>query len=96
MKNDFYYMKQEIDSVEYDVALIGCGAYGMSLGAHVKRKGKIAIHLAGWTQFLFGIYGNRWIYQRKEFKQFINDYWVRPMDDERPPNAFLVENGCYW
>lgn len=90
------YMKCEIDKVDYDIALIGCGAYGMNLAAHVKRQRKIAIHLAGWTQMLFGIYGNRWIEDQPKFKQFINEYWSRPFEKERPQNAEKVENACYW
>lgn len=34
------YMKDEIDKRDYDIALIGCGAYGFPLAAHVKRTGK--------------------------------------------------------
>ena len=49
------YMKGQIDKCDYDVAIIGCGAYGMSLAAHVKRQGKVALHLAGCTQMLFGV-----------------------------------------
>ena len=33
-------MKMQMDEEDYDIALIGCGAYGMSLAAHAKRKGK--------------------------------------------------------
>lgn len=36
-------MKSEIDKCDYDVCLIGCGAYGFPLAAHVKHKGKQAI-----------------------------------------------------
>ena len=90
------YMKQEIDKHDYDIALIGCGAYGMNLAAHVKRKGKIAIHLAGWTQMLFGIYGNRWLEDQPEFKKLINEYWIRPSAQERPKGVEVVENACYW
>ncbi len=90
------HMKKQIDAVEFDVALIGCGAYGMDLAAHVKRKGKIAIHLAGWTQMLFGIYGERWIKDQPQYAKFINKYWVRPMESERPNGANSVERGCYW
>lgn len=89
-------MKREMDKLEYDVAIIGCGAYGMNLAAHAKRKGKVAIHLAGWTQMLFGIYGNRWINDQPEFKKYINEYWVRPEETEIPDGAKTVENGCYW
>lgn len=89
-------MKHQMDQIEYDVALIGCGAYGMDLAAHAKRKGKIAIHLAGWTQMLFGIYGNRWIKDQPKYAKFVNEYWVRPSDSEKPTNADRVENACYW
>lgn len=34
------YMKDEIDKRDYDIALIGCGAYGFPLAAHIKRSGK--------------------------------------------------------
>lgn len=51
------HMEDEISQLDFDIALIGCGAYGMALAAHVKRMGKQAVHLAGWTQMLFGIYG---------------------------------------
>lgn len=90
------YMKDQMDQVDYEVAIIGCGAYGMSLAAHAKRRGKIAIHLAGWTQMLFGIYGKRWLEDQPEYSRFINEYWVRPQENERPKNAETVEGGCYW
>ena len=90
------YMKLLMDTAIYDVALIGCGAYGMHLATHAKRTGHIAIHTAGWTQMLFGIYGNRWLSDEPQFKKYINDYWVRPTADETPTNAQAIENGCYW
>lgn len=89
-------MEMEMDSNDYDVALIGCGAYGMELAAHAKKRGKIGIHLAGWTQMLFGIYGNRWLVDQPEYSRFINEYWIRPSKGERPKGADTVENGCYW
>lgn len=89
-------MKDEIDSHEYDIALIGCGAYGMCLAAHVKRRGKQAIHLASMTQMLFGIYGKRWVEDEPEYKRFINKNWIRPGDSETPAGAKKVEGGAYW
>ena len=89
-------MEEEIDKQEYDVALIGCGAYGMSLAAHCKRRGKIAIHMASWVQMLFGIYGQRWVVDQPEYASFINEYWVRPLESEKPANIEKVENGAYW
>ena len=89
-------MEEQIDQVDFDVALIGCGAYGMELAAYCKRKGKIAIHMASWVQMLFGIYGNRWLNDQPEYRGFINPYWIRPMDSEKPENLDKVEKGAYW
>lgn len=90
------YMEDEISKLDFDVAIIGCGAYGMCLAAHVKRMGKTAIHLAGWTQMLFGVYGNRWLKDQPEYSKFINNHWIRPNENERPKGLDKVENGCYW
>lgn len=46
-----------MDKIDYDICLIGCGAYGFPLAAHAKRKGKKAVHLGGALQLLFGIKG---------------------------------------
>lgn len=90
------YMENEMDKLDYEIAIIGCGAYGMNLAAHAKKQGKIAIHMAGWTQMLFGIYGKRWIQDQPEFSKYINDYWIRPTESERPANANSIEGACYW
>lgn len=97
-------MEEQIDQVDYDVALIGCGAYGMPLAAHCKRQGKKAIHLGGALQLLFGIKGNRWessTYGRNwpgvNYPELLNNpNWVRPMEIEKPRNANKVEGACYW
>lgn len=89
------YMYDECTKEEFDVAIIGCGAYGMPLASMLKRNGKIAIHLGGATQVLFGIKGRRWD-NNTSISQLYNDYWVRPMPSETPHNASEIENGCYW
>lgn len=90
------YMEDRIDKTDYDVALIGCGAYGMPLAAHCKRMGKKAVHLGGSLQLLFGIYGNRWLNDNYPQRRLINEYWVRPLEIERPKTADNIENACYW
>lgn len=98
--NDWFealqYMKDEIDKHEYDIALIGCGAYGMCLAAHVKRQGKQAVHLASMTQMIFGVYGKRWVESEPVYKKYINEYWIRPGNNEKPLGANRIEGGCYW
>jgi len=103
------YMEDKISSIDFDVCILGCGAYGLPLAAHVKRMGKQAIHLGGGTQLLFGIKGKRWeeqygkvLYYRPgqtigiNYASLFNEHWVYPDVSERPANAVKVENACYW
>ncbi|TVZ13847.1 hypothetical protein [Maribacter sp. MAR_2009_72] len=89
------YMKEQMDQIDYDVAIIGCGAYGLSLGAHAKRMGKQAIHMGGATQILFGIKGSRWD-NHPEISKLYNNHWSRPLISETPAKKDAVEDGCYW
>lgn len=92
------WMYQEAMKTDFDIAIIGCGAYGLPLAAKIKKAGKQAIHLAGATQLMFGIKGKRWeeneafAYVRKWF----NESWVYPAEEDIIQNANRVENGCYW
>ena len=89
------HLEFEVDSREFDVAIIGCGAYGFPLASHVKRSGRQAIHGGGMVQMLFGIKGKRW--DLKPISQELyNSSWIRPSMEERPEHANEVENGCYW
>lgn len=88
------WMKHKMSEVDFDIALIGCGAYGMPLAAHGKRLGKKAIHLGGALQVLFGIRGKRW--DETSVSQFYNSYWIRPLESDRPTNFMKVEDGVYW
>ena len=88
-------MKDDIKMIDFDIALVGCGAYGMPLAAYCKQLGKQAIHLAGWTQILFGIKGTRWD-NNPRVSQYYNEHWIRPSEQNRPKGLEKVENGCYW
>lgn len=89
------WMKSEIDKRDFDIAIIGCGAYGFPLAAHVKQIGKKAIHLGGAVQNLFGI-DSLAMRDNDRKKSLVNEYWIRPSDTETPKNHNLVENGRYW
>lgn len=92
------YMYHEAIKREFDVAIIGCGAYGLPLAAMLKAYGKQAIHLGGAVQILFGIKGKRWDEMEKyEYvRKFYNEAWVYPGENERPKRLEEVEDGCYW
>ena len=89
------HMKTEIEKIDFDIALIGAGAYGLPLAADIKRMGKKAIHLGGSLQLYFGIIGLRWE-QIPHFKALFNEHWVRPLPEEHPVSYKKVEGGAYW
>lgn len=99
------WMKDEMDKTDYDICLIGCGAYGFPLAAHAKRKGKKAVHLGGSLQLLFGIKGKRWenphygektLKRQGAYSELMNEHWCYPSQEETPQSAQNVENSCYW
>lgn len=89
------HMEDEMDALDYDIAIIGCGAYGFNLAAHAKRTGHKGIHIGGPVQLLFGIKGKRWA-EQEFYASFMNENWVSPSEEERPKAASQVEGGCYW
>jgi hypothetical protein len=89
----YEYMCNQISDTDYDIAIIGAGSYGLVLAAHVKKMGKKAVHMGGATQLLFGIKGQRWT---NDSRIPFNEYWVNPLEEERPKGSELVESNCYW
>ena len=87
------YMTEEIAKQTFDVALLGCGAYGFMLASRVKQMGKVAVHMGGSLQTLFGIKGARWDARHSDM---YNDAWVYPSEAEKPKGYEKVEGGCYW
>lgn len=93
----YEHMCDEIKKEDFDIAIIGAGAYGLPLASFIKKMGKQAIHMGGVTQILFGIKGRRWEtgYAETTGKLF-NEHWIRPVESEMPAGYKNVENGCYW
>ena len=91
----YQYMRDEIIKQDFDIALIGAGAYGLPLASFIKRLGRKVVHIAGATQILFGIKGLRWD-DHEDISKLYNEHWVRPSHTERPEKFQSVEGGCYW
>ena len=83
--------KKITEADDFDVLIVGAGAWSLPLLMAAKSRGKIGIHMGGTTQNIFGIKGGRWdshgIYTR---------HWVRPSPEETPSERFKIESGCYW
>lgn len=94
-KEALEYMQSEVDKITFDIAILGCGAYGMPLAAYIKKSGKQVIYMGGVLQMMFGIRGNRWDKDPKASALY-NEYWVSPSKESVPKNSDIVEQGCYW
>ena len=80
--------KAAIDRVfPVDAALLGCGAYGLPLAAHVVRSGASAVYVGGGLQLLFGIMGKRWA-DRAEIAAVARESWVWPSPRRRRSGAW--------
>ena len=95
----FDIMCEDIRKLDFDVALLGCGGYGLPLCNYIyKDLNKSAIYVGGGLQLLFGIMGKRWE-NNAMWKKIIraNDTkFVRPSGDEVAKNKDRVEGGCFW
>lgn len=89
------YMCDEVDKLDFDIALIGAGAYGLPLAAHVKRCGKKSVHVGGALQILFGIKGNRWDHCHF-YQNLYNSNWTRASKEETPQRSSVIEGATYW
>jgi hypothetical protein len=86
---------QQVHGLDFDVALLGCGAYSLPLAARIRGLGRSAIHLGGSLQLLFGVFGRRW--ERFDTQRsLLNPAWIRPLAEDRPSSYQAVEDGCYW
>ena len=95
-------IKKLDDEFHFDIALLGCGGYGLPLCNFIKMKlNKSAIYIGGGLQLLFGIMGHRWE-NRDDWKKIMkdndnpNNQFIRPSGDEIINNKNAIENGCYW
>ena len=89
------YMCNLISSYDYDVLLVGAGAYSPSLAFYAKITGKIGITLCGDIQLLFGILGDRWkSYSEDDDKK----HWIYPLDIDLPENKQYFDQieKAYW
>jgi hypothetical protein len=89
-------MRERIRGQEFDVCLVGAGAYSLPLCAFVRTElSRPAVHLGGAMQILFGIRGKRWD-GHPVLKNFYNENWIRPLPSERPKGRWRVEGAAYW
>lgn len=89
-------VKKDILAIDFDIAIVGAGFYGVPLCNAIKKTGRSAIEMCGLTSFIFGVAGKRFVEDEKNFYgKYMTDAWIRPFD-EKPSWYAQVEGGCYW
>jgi len=92
-------MCKDIQELDFDIALLGCGGYGLPLCDFIHTKlGKSAIYVGGGLQLMFGVMGKRWEnipLWKNLIKQNDIDF-IRPSVDEMLTNMNRIEGACYW
>lgn len=93
----FMHALEEIETrlanLDFDVVLVGCGAYGSLIAMAAKKLGKKAIQTGGSTQLLFGILGKRW--ENAPYVAALrNEFWIHPTT--KPLGYEKVCEGAYW
>lgn len=90
-------MQDEMDGIDYDVALIAAGGYANFLAAYAKKKGKVGFNMGGSLDPLFGIKTKRYIGGMNAMPDtLMNEHWVTPSEKDKPEGASRIEGGCYW
>lgn len=95
-KINLFKMCHDVSSLSFDIALVGCGGYGLPISSFIKNNLKRpVIHLGGCLQILFGIKGKRWD-EIPAVNKFYNKHWKYPYKEETPSCADHIEGQCYW
>ena len=92
-------MCNDISNLEFDIALLGCGGYGLPLCHYIHETlNKSAIYVGGGLQLLFGVMGGRWenIPMWKDIIKENETKFIRPSQEEQIKNKENIEGGCYW
>jgi hypothetical protein len=95
----FNIMKDDIKKLDFDIALLSCGGYGLPLCNFIKTElKKSCIYVGGGLQLLFGVMGKRWedLDLWKKIIKENNTKFIRPSDNEKINQYQSIENGCYW
>ena len=90
----YEYLCNEVHRRKFDIALLGCGPFGFPLAVEIKRMGRQAIQMGGAIQILFGIRGKRW--DTLKISELYNDFWIRPIKENIPQGAEILDGQCYW
>ena len=92
----FEELKSRIQGLKFDVALVGCGGFGMPICNFIyKEMNSSAVYVGGALQLFFGIIGTRWLSNMK-IRALRNSAWCWPLASDKPRGFLHGESQSYW
>tara|TARA_R110000824_G_scaffold340734_1_gene527221 strand:- start:155 stop:1012 length:858 start_codon:yes stop_codon:yes gene_type:complete len=90
-------MIKEIKKLDFDIALVSAGGYGLPICNYIKEHmKKSSIYVGGGLQLLFGVIGNRWINDPAWIQRILESpsKFIKPIEKQK--NSERIENSCYY
>jgi hypothetical protein len=92
----FEELKNKIRGLKFDVALVGCGGFGMPICNFIyKEMNSSALYVGGALQLFFGVIGTRWLSSTK-IRSLRNSSWCWPLANDKPRGFLHGESQSYW
>lgn len=90
------YLLKEVKKKDFEVMIVGAGAWSLPLILEAKKMGATGIHMGGAVQLLFGIKGAKWHNDEKITKLY-NKHWTNVLKSEMPADISKVPHwDKYW
>ena len=87
-------MKEDIRKIDFNIALVCCGAYGYILSSYIKDMGRVAIELCSYLPNWFGIKIKRYC-TNLTVNKIWNSHWIFPTS-KKILKSEKIEDNCYW
>jgi hypothetical protein len=84
---------EEIKKIDFDIALLACGAYGIPLANEIRKMGKMSVYLGSALYTMFGVYSSGIhlpydnIFKKENFIE---------VEEECPQHCIKIDDGKYW
>ena len=89
-------MECRMDAADYDVAIVGAGAYSLPLAAHARDTGHAAIQMSGATQLCFWHQGQALGRPPRHFQALQPRLGPSPTRPRGISNKERSRGGSYW
>lgn len=84
---------EQIKSIDFDIALLACGAYGVPLSNEIRKMNKMAVYLGSALYTMFGVYSAGIPLPQDNI--FKTENFIE-IEEECPAHCKNIDEGKYW